>query len=55
MDWVRLALDWDQWRAVVNTVMNLTISKSVGKFLSGRAVIGFSRRTRLHGMSNLVS
>jgi hypothetical protein len=23
MDWTDLAQDWDQWRALVNTVMNL--------------------------------
>jgi hypothetical protein len=23
MGWIYLAQDWDQWRAVVNTVMNL--------------------------------
>jgi hypothetical protein len=25
MDWIDLTQDWDQWRAVVNTVMNLRI------------------------------
>jgi hypothetical protein len=25
MDWIDLAQDKDQWRAVVNTVMNLTV------------------------------
>jgi transposase len=25
MDWIDLARDWDQWRAVVNTVMNLRV------------------------------
>jgi hypothetical protein len=23
VDWISLAQDWDQWRAVANTVMNL--------------------------------
>jgi hypothetical protein len=23
MDWIDLAEDWDQWRAVLNTVLNL--------------------------------
>jgi hypothetical protein len=26
MDWIGLALDRDQWRALVNTVMNLRVS-----------------------------
>jgi hypothetical protein len=26
MDWIDLAQDWDQWRALVNTVMNLWVS-----------------------------
>jgi hypothetical protein len=25
MDWTKLAQDWDQWRALVNTVMNLRV------------------------------
>jgi hypothetical protein len=25
MDWIHLAQDWDQWRALVNTVMNLRV------------------------------
>jgi hypothetical protein len=34
MDWIDLALDRDQWRAPVNTVMNLRIPQNAGKFLS---------------------
>jgi hypothetical protein len=26
MDWTDLAQDWDQWRALVNTVMNLRVA-----------------------------
>jgi hypothetical protein len=25
VDWIRLAQDWDRWRVVVNTVMNLRV------------------------------
>jgi hypothetical protein len=26
IDWIDLAQDWDQWRALVNTVMSLRVS-----------------------------
>jgi hypothetical protein len=48
MDWIDLVQDSDQWRALVNTVMNLWVSSNVVKFLSGCATDGFSRRTQLH-------
>jgi hypothetical protein len=34
MDWIDLAKDRDQWRAIVNTVMNLWVPQNVGKFLN---------------------
>jgi hypothetical protein len=30
MDWIDLAEDRDKWRALVNTVMNLRIPKTLG-------------------------
>jgi hypothetical protein len=30
MDWIDLAQDGDQWRALVNTVMNLRVLKMLG-------------------------
>jgi hypothetical protein len=39
MDWIDLAQDRDQWRALVNTA---------GMFLSSCTIGGFSGRTQLH-------
>jgi hypothetical protein len=45
-DWIKLVEDRDQWRALVNTVMNLP--KNTGKFLSACTIGGFSGRAQLH-------
>jgi hypothetical protein len=47
MDWIDLAQDMDQWRALVNTVMKLRVPLNAGKFLSGCTIGGFSRRAQL--------
>jgi hypothetical protein len=48
MDWIVLAQDREQWRALVNTVMNIRVLYNVGNFLSSCTIGGFSRRTQLH-------
>jgi hypothetical protein len=48
MDWIDLAQDRDQLRALVNTVMKLRVPKKIGKFLSSCTTGDFSRRTQLH-------
>jgi hypothetical protein len=47
MDWIDLAQDRDQWRALVNTVMKIPVPLNAGKFLSSCTFGGFSRRAQL--------
>jgi hypothetical protein len=52
MDWIDLAQDRDQWRALMDTLINFRFDKS-GKFLSGCTTSGFSSRTQLNAVSYL--
>jgi hypothetical protein len=51
MDWNDLAEDWDQWRALANTVMNLWVPQNFGNFLSSCITGSFSRRAQHHEVS----
>jgi hypothetical protein len=48
VDWIDMAQDRDQWRALVNTVLNLQVPSNAGKFLSGCPINGSSRKAQLH-------
>jgi hypothetical protein len=51
MNWIDLALDRDQWRALVEKVMNFRVPLNVGKLLSSCITGSFSGRAHLHGVS----
>jgi hypothetical protein len=43
VDWVDLAVDRDQWKVLVNTVMNLRVPYNAGKFLSSCITVAASQ------------
>jgi hypothetical protein len=47
VDWMGMAQNRDEWRALVSTVKNLRVPKNAWKFLSGYTIGGFSRRAQL--------
>jgi hypothetical protein len=47
VDSIEMAHDRDQWRALVNTILNLWVPQNAGKFLRGCTIGGSSRRAQL--------
>jgi hypothetical protein len=53
--WIDQSHDRDQWRALVNMVMNLRVPQNSGNFLISCIIDGFSRRAKLHEVSQFLS
>jgi hypothetical protein len=51
MEWIGLAKDRDQWRALVNAVTDIRGPPNAGKFFSSCTTSGLSSRAQLHGVS----
>jgi hypothetical protein len=55
VDWMDMAQDRAQWRALVNTVLNLRVPLNAGKFLRGCTIGGSSRRAQLRKLLGFVT
>jgi hypothetical protein len=53
VDWIGLALDRDNWRGLVNSMMNLRLQKNAQKLSNGFATGGLSNSALLHRVSCL--
>jgi hypothetical protein len=49
VDWIQLT--HDQWRALMNTIMNLRLLRKVSSFLTSCATVTFSIGTLLLGVT----
>jgi hypothetical protein len=46
---IDLAQDWDTWRSLVNTVMNMRVQYNADDFPTTLGTVSLSRRSLLHG------
>jgi hypothetical protein len=51
VEWIDLAQEWNKWRAVVNSVMNLRVPCNAGKLPSGCTTGGLTSSAQLHRVS----
>jgi hypothetical protein len=51
MDWIDHAQDRDQWKALVNTVMDFWVPLNVGKLLSECVTGSFIKRIQFYGIT----
>jgi hypothetical protein len=54
IDWIHLAQDRNQWRAVVNMEMNAYAPDNIWDFLSSCTTSEISGRSQLHRVSLLI-
>jgi hypothetical protein len=47
--WIHVALDREQWRTLMNTLMNIWVTEKAKNFLTGWATVSFAGKTLLHG------
>jgi hypothetical protein len=51
IDWMNLAQDREQWRALVDTIMNRRIAQKAGYSSTSWVTVNFSRKSLLHRVS----